>query len=77
MTLPFLDSWILEDEGTMFLGSLGTTYQSKQHHVPVNLISVLKDSFVVTAALSSLACELLDFPDSCSAVRSVRHSVIA
>ena len=61
----------------MFLGSLGTTYPTTHHHIRVNLISLLKDSFVATATLSSLACELLDFPESCSAVRSVPHSVIA
>ena len=77
LTVPFLDSWFLEDEGLIFLGSFGTTYPSTHHHIPLNVISPLKDSFVATATLSSLAYELLHFPDCCSAVRSVPHSVIA
>ena len=77
MNILFLDCWILEDEGTTFLGSFGTSYPSTHHHIPENLISVVKDSFVATATLSSLECELVVFLYICSDVRSVLPSVIA
>jgi hypothetical protein len=74
---PFWSVGFLRMKAQCFLEAWGQLTHPHTSSYPSKRYSLLKDSFVATGTLSSLACELLDFLDSCSTVRSVSHSVFA